>query len=166
MRYIGIDPGLDGGVALLAPDENPLLCVMPTQPTGKGNGREVDVTYSLVWSALKLGPTRVLLERQQPFPKQGGKSNFTTGYNYGKLVALLEAEAVSFEVVRPQEWQRAFGIGGKGVDTKKQAALVAARLFPCVELRATERCRKPHSGKIDALLIAEHGRRKMQGGGS
>ena len=164
MRYIGIDPGLDGGWALLAPDENPFVVVMPTQPTGKGNGREVNVDYGPVRGGMLHGDVRVLIERQQPFPKQGGKSNFTTGYNYGKLVSLLEAQSVPFEVVRPQEWQRAFGIGGKGVDTKKQAALVAARLFPCVELRATERCRKPHSGKVDALLIAEYGRRKWQGG--
>lgn len=164
MRYIGIDPGLDGGVAILAPDENPQVFVMPVQPTGKGNGREVNVG-PFICNEWFHGGCRVLLERQQPFPKQGGKSNYTTGYNYGKLISLLEAEAVAFEVVRPQEWQREFGIGGKGVDTKKQAALVAGRLFPCVELRAPERCRTPHSGIVDALLIAEYWRRK-QGGGS
>ena len=166
MRIIGIDPGLDGGVALLAPDESPLVTPMPTQPTGKGSGREVNVGYLVTDFGVLRGDVRVIIERQQPFPKQGGVSNFTTGYNYGKLVALLEAEAVPFEVVRAQEWQKAFSIGGKGVNTKKQAALKTARLFPCVELRATERCRTPHSGKVDALLIAEYGRRKWQGGGS
>ena len=163
MRYIGIDPGLDGGVAILETDENPQVFVMPVKPTGKG--REVNVN-TIVCEGWLHSVTGVVIERQQCYPKQGGKSNYTIGYNYGKLIALLEAEAVPFEVVAPKEWQREFGISGAKGDTKKQAALVAARLFPCVELRATERCRVPHSGKVDALLIAEYGRRKLKGGTS
>jgi len=161
MTIIGIDPGLDGGIAVLRPDENPDVLVMPTMPTGKGTGREIDI--AAIQHALTIwGEVHIAVEGQQPFPKQGGKSNFTTGYNYGKLLGWLEAVCLPFRVVTPREWQRAFGIGGRGTDTKAQAALVCRRLFPCVDLLATARCRKAHSGKADSLLIAEWCRRTQE----
>jgi len=48
-------------------------------------------------------------------------------------------------------------------DTKAMALLAAKRLFPSVDLTATERSKKPHDGIVDALLLAEYGRRKSTG---
>jgi len=108
----------------------------------------------------------VAIEEQQARPTDGKKSCFTSGLNYGKLLGWLETDAVPLIVVRPRAWQKVFGIGGRGTDTKAQAALVCRRLFPCVDLLATARCRKPHSGKADALLIAEWMRRRWHGKGA
>jgi hypothetical protein len=42
-------------------------------------------------------------------------------------------------------------------DCKKMSELAAKRLFPNVDLRATERCKISHDGIVDALLIAYYG---------
>jgi hypothetical protein len=38
---------------------------------------------------------------------------------------------------------------------------VCEKLFPGVDLRATERSRKPSDGLAEALLMAEYARRRM-----
>lgn len=40
----------------------------------------------------------------------------------------------------------------------------AQELFPDVSLLASDRCKRPHDGLADALLIAEYGRRRLVGG--
>ena len=47
--------------------------------------------------------------------------------------------------------------------SKEYHALSCKRLFPGVNLKATERCRKDHDGIAEALLIAEYGRRHYNG---
>jgi len=48
--------------------------------------------------------------------------------------------------------------------TKKMAEIVVCRLFPKLDLYITEKgnpSKNIHSGLMDALLIAEYGRRKL-----
>lgn len=45
------------------------------------------------------------------------------------------------------------------VDTKLMSKIAASRLFPGADLTATDKCEVPHDGIVDALLIAEYGRR-------
>lgn len=47
--------------------------------------------------------------------------------------------------------------GAKG-DTKPRALAKALQLWPGETFLASERCRVPHDGMIDAALIAEYGR--------
>lgn len=79
--------------------------------------------------------------------------------SYGKLVALLELKNIRFIPVQAQRWQsKLFGKLPKG--TTKAAALgMAKRLWP-KESFVLEGCRTPHSGIIDACLLAEYGRRE------
>lgn len=48
----------------------------------------------------------------------------------------------------------------KEVNTKKTSMNAAKRIFPNVDFRKNERCKKPDDNKIDSLLIAEYARRK------
>lgn len=45
--------------------------------------------------------------------------------------------------------------------SKAASALVAQRLWPGVDWRASARCSKPHDGLTDAACIAEWGRRRF-----
>lgn len=154
----GIDPGLDGGIAVLRDDLPPVVHVMPTLPTGQGSKRTLNIPR-IMQLLLDYGPDLVLVEKQQAYPKQGGVSNFTTGYGFGALCGLLTGLEMVCQIVRPAEWAKALGVTGKAKGGN--AALVAGRLFPGVSLLATSRCYKPHSGVVDALLIAEWGRRQL-----
>ncbi len=160
MRVLGIDPGLDGGLAAIT-DDGPMVAIMPTQPTGRGAGRQIAIDalndMLLDWSPVEFA----VIERQQPMPKQGVTSTFQTGLGYGVLLALLQARRIPHEIIQAKTWQRAFGIGTG--DTKAQAECVARRLFPDTDLRASERAHKAHTGIVDALLIAEWARRRQTG---
>jgi hypothetical protein len=68
--------------------------------------------------------------------------------------------------MRAIEWQRVFWTKpkmpeGMKFDTKAAALNQANQLWPDNDWTATKRSRKPHDGMIDAALIAEAGRRKL-----
>lgn len=91
-------------------------------------------------------------------------------FNFGRAVEAIHTaiECVGFEpiLVQPKEWQKiVWGkaqriMDEKKVDTKATSTLVAMDLFPDTDLRKSSRARKPHDGKVDAMLIAEYGRIK------
>lgn len=143
MVYIGIDPGQDGGISVIG--EN--------------------ITESFVYSPEKLIDVlsharcaKVVLEKVGAMPKQGVASTFKFGQNYGYIMGVLEAFDIAYELVPPQKWKREFSC----TSDKNKSIEVAHRLFPDVDLRATERCKKSHDGKAESLLMAEYARRHMQ----
>lgn len=152
----GIDPGLDGGLAIITPDEVfafPMPVLMG--PRGK---RDLDLDRIRQYVT---GAGMAAIERAQVMPKQGIASSGRIMENYGRLCGLLVGLGLPFLEVHPKRWQKEFGItgGGSGGGTKASSVLVAQQLFPGVSLRATPRCSTPHHGMSDALLIAEFCRR-------
>jgi crossover junction endodeoxyribonuclease RuvC len=150
---LGIDPGLDGGLAAIQP-EGLRLAVMPV--VAVGTKREID-EQALVAEILRHRPERVFLERVQAMPRQGVVSMFNFGTGWGLVRGICAGLGLPYELVRPQEWQRMMLAG----QPKGSEYLVASRLWPNAEWRASDRARKPHGGLVDAALIAEYGRRRM-----
>jgi hypothetical protein len=164
MLIIGIDPGLDGGIAMLRGDGSvAAVCAMPTMPhpSGIGTRREYDmatIRRTIDMVKLSLGGIHVCLEKQQPFPKQGGVSNYSIGHGFGLLEGLLCGMAVAYSVVHPRTWQKVMLGGiGKG-ESKSAAAIVATRQWPELDMRKSDKCKAAHDGIIDALLLAEYWR--------
>lgn len=164
--FAGIDPGMDGFVAVLRGDDEPELLEVPTLPTGAGAKRLYD--ERALWQivvALK-GCDLVLLEQQQPMPKQGVSSTFSIGYGYGLWVMALTAAGVPWSAIRPAAWKKAMRISAaKGKDAnarRKQAKALAIQraqaLFPDVSLMRTERSRTPSADMAEALLLASYAR--------
>ena len=56
-----------------------------------------------------------------------------------------------------------FGVNFSCTSDKNTSIEVCKRLFPGVNLKATDRCKKDHDGMAEALLIAEYGRRHYNG---
>jgi hypothetical protein len=159
-RIVGIDPGLDGGLCCLerAMAWKPCFRVMPTLGTGR---RELDL-FALVDWLKRSRPDSVLIEAQQAMPKQGVSSCFTIGKNFGVLIGACNALGFSVQVVRPQRWQGTMLTGApRTAGTKRAAEIVAQRLWPLTDWRATPRCKRNHDGLIDSALIAEYGRRVL-----
>lgn len=145
MIYIGIDPGKSGALAVI------------------WDGGAVEVfgfspeNYKRTLSDLELEECRCCLERVGAMPKQGVNSMFHFGENYGFIQGLLTAYSIPYELVTPQKWKKEFQITGD----KNSSIAVCKRLFPDVDIRRTDRCRKDDDGKAEALLMAEYARRKL-----
>jgi hypothetical protein len=141
MLYIGIDPGLSGGIALV-----------------RGNGQvfrynampktERDVWLTLADWKLFSGRAHATIEFVSASPQMGVTSAFTFGKGYGGLLMLLTALDIPFDQITPRKWQTAMGClsGGDKNVTKRRAQ----QLFP--KLTITHAI-------ADALLLAEFCRR-------
>jgi crossover junction endodeoxyribonuclease RuvC len=160
---VGIDPGLSGAFCFLTDHGNgEKEIVFQPMPI---IGRDLDF-QGLVRIFSVIPDCRVFLERVSAMPKQGVSSMFKFGRVYGALQAMLHAFKIEHEEVSPQAWQKEMheGISKKDIDEAKARSLVSAqRLFPGVNLLRSDKCKKPESGFVDALLIAEYGRRKSLG---
>lgn len=167
-RWIGIDPGLDGAIAVLDDDgSEPDVGRMPTVPAANGKGRDYDIARIRDWlsEAGEARPCRVVIERQQAMVragiKQGTVSSFQTGRGFGLLEGLCAGLGLSHELVHPRIWQAEMFRGQKVKDTKSASLLLAHRLFPAVRLLPGERARVEHHGMSDALLIAAYAMRRL-----
>lgn len=146
MIYIGIDPGEKGAMAIIFPDN---VVIIPFDIDGYRNALDGIQGFSQ--------NCRCCLERVNAMPKQGVVSMFNFGKNFGFIQGLLMAYSIPYELITPQKWKKEFQITGD----KNSSIAVCKRLFPDVDLRRTERCRKDDDGNAEALLLAEFARRKL-----
>lgn len=159
MNILGIDPGLDGGIALLTKKGSLLLEVMPTLGIAR---REVDgaALAALVSAWI---PDHAYLEKVGSRPGQGVRSMFSFGLGVGVVKGVLGALGIPFTEVLPREWQSVVCKGyGSGGDPKGVALIRARQLWPKESFLATPRSRKPHGGLVDAACLAEYGQRIWQ----
>ena len=159
-KFIGIDPGQDGGIACLI--------------TGRAVATKMPATerdiHDYFWQVCCPGSyTIVAIEQVHSFPgtgpkcplckkprhQQGVASSFKFGQGYGFLRGVLVGR-VRYEDVTPQRWQKEFGLivpAKRGLTPTQKKNLhkqKAQQLFP--QLTITHAI-------ADALLIAEAARR-------
>lgn len=145
MIYIGIDPGKSGAMAIIFDGMDETILTPFDE-------RE----YAHLLRELNSQIAKACLEHVTAMPKQGVTSMFNFGQNFGYIKGLLEAFQIPYELVRPQKWKKEFGISDKNSSVE-----CCKRLFPGVDLRRTERCRKDDDGLAEALLMAEYARRRL-----
>ena len=161
MIFVGLDPGLKGGLAALTADGKILMMeIMPLNEDG------IDPVMVRNWLTLVNGCSNgrgltVALEKAQAMPGQGGCSMFNYGQGYGCLRAVLALMSLQVTLVRPQTWTKIVHVGTDGGEAKDRSRQAALRLWPGQGWTATDRCRKPHDGMIDACLISEWCRRTV-----
>jgi hypothetical protein len=156
--YIGIDPGLSGALAVLAPDgtlqalwDTPVL----TLKVVRGTKHQYDVPGMVALLQPYAGAgLHVVIEESQAMPGQGVRSMFTCGYGYGLWLGILGALRIPYTPIRPMVWKKAFSLG----KDKEQARLRAMQLFPGADLRL-----KRHHGRAEALLLASWGWQQTPG---
>lgn len=153
MLVVGIDPGQTGAVASLDGQEI----------------HEIHVMKDVYWFAdymesLKRTDPKIMvyIERAQAMPKNGAVSMFRYGQHFGELLGVLSCLRIPFQTVPPITWTKAMHqTGSKSLSPKARSLQALQRIFPDIRLTdpTSERARVPHLGIIDALLIAEYGRR-------
>lgn len=174
--FVGIDPGKQGGIAVI------------DQFGARLQSREMPVTAGGAIDACKLRDLLVFtkdeglevfvgIEKSQAMPGQGVVAVFSYGVGFGRLQAVVELLGIPHIYVRPQQWKHEFGLliprqppivgetkkeKGVRVTAKKRGAkrssvALATELFPHFDDR-TPRGRLK-DGEAEALLIAEYCRR-------
>lgn len=147
-HYLGVDPGKNGGMAVLRADGT----VMEVTRMPEGKARTIDWVVQMKECYANLV---LLTELAQAMPKQG----VTSSFNYGRHFATFEDTAIMLRIpyneVRPAIWKKAMALNQKKIDS----IAACRRLFPTVDL-IPKGCRIEHDGIAEALLVAEWGRRK------
>ena len=139
---IGIDPGINGGIAFIPTTGEPWAHKMPD------TDRDL---IDLLRDSIRDMEARAVIELVHSSPQMGVKSAFTFGEGYGRLQMVLTAMGIPYERVRPAVWQKAMGCLTKG--DKNVSKRRAQELFPAIKVT---------HAIADALLIAEFSRRTHQ----
>jgi hypothetical protein len=165
MIYVGIDPGIHGGIAFLA--DRPHLKAMP-------ESLEDFVEY-ISWASSN--PCVFLIEEQHAFPGyrkeihqqgevqfeinkpiRGVNATWTFAQHYGEIRGALAGMGIKPNYILPREWMKALGIAPKlktetQTQWKNRLKQKAMDLFPGIKIT---------KAVSDALLIAEVCRRMHQ----
>lgn len=139
MIFIGVDPGVGGGIACVSKDGS-VLYVEPMPQTD----RDVLDVFTDYPDQQKVAA----LERVSSSPQMGVVSAFTFGRGYGGLRMALAAARIPYDEVSPAKWQLVMGCRTKG--DKNVSKRRAQQLFPAVKVT---------HAVADALLLAEYCRR-------
>lgn len=151
MIYVGVDPGLKGAVAFLAPDGRLSVVRMPLQTrNGKGEVDPRQLTHAIRDTLQALGPTtpvEAAIERVHAMPKQGVTSSFSFGRSLGVVEGVLAALGMPVQFVTADAWKRALRVPSD----KAGARLRASETFPAY---APLFARPADDGPAEAALIA------------
>lgn len=163
--YVGIDPGLEGAVAVM--DGTGKYIRFTDTPTvtlrsGKKFKKQMDPSAcSKVLEGIVAEAESVIvtIEKVQAMPgggerSMGATSAFSFGFGFGIWIGLLAALKVPYQMVHPMTWKKAMMYGmGKEKDASR---LKAMQLFP---VSSRDLYLKKHHGRADALLLAAYGRK-------
>ncbi len=158
MYYIGIDPGLSGGIVII--DENQELVDKHIMPVIKIKKSEYNIRrIKEILDTYSIDPSKtfIVIEKAHVRPISGKRACFMNGFGFGMLQGLIEGMSFSYEIVTPQRWMKELEIPkqeGKG------SILWCQRKYPKERWQPTERSIKPHDGLTDSCCMAVYCYRK------
>jgi crossover junction endodeoxyribonuclease RuvC len=153
MRVCGIDPGVRGGLAIVAIENGTapaLIACIDIPVAGTGAKERVDPIAIRDW-VLTHRPEHAFIERAQALPHQGSSSGFKYGRAVGAIEAAIMLAGVPLTIVEPSAWKKFHSLRGKDKEGSRQRALM---LFPSAHAMLARR--KDH-GRADSALIALFG---------
>lgn len=166
-NYIGIDPGLNGGICVI---ENGRILDKIEMPNIHGK----DIDYCELFDFLEKhskGITYCVIEKVHGMAHWGIKNNFNFGGYFEATKAIVKILQIPFTEVSSKKWQKPMFEGVRRVvakdgklDTKKTADIAVKKIFPSEDFRhsnATARAKKSHDGIVDATLIALYASRNF-----
>lgn len=153
--YIGIDPGVGGGLAVLSGTGEVLSAVgMPETPHDIGAWFKAHLYHA----DGQPRAARAVLEHVWSSPGWGHAGAFTFGKSFGRLEQVLADADVVHELAVPRKWQKAMGVvipkDTPPTARKNISKARAQQLFPTSSVT---------HAVADAMLIAEYCRRLEAG---
>lgn len=160
MLYLGIDPGISGGIVMI--DKNLMIIEQFIMPI---SDKEIDVLkLTDILSHCKNvadDEMLIILEEVHAIFNASSKSTFSFGQNFGLIKSSIYLSKTPFIMIQPKKWQK---IAHEGINAnlkaKEKSRLAAKRLFPKTSFLAKNTSKTPHDGLIDAALIAYSGFQK------
>jgi len=122
-KYLAIDPGKSGGVAILSEDKVEAYKCPPTFKEMAELIKKISINKPYV----------CVLERVHAFPTDGRSSAFKFGTNYGAWMGILESNNIEYELVMPKKWQHDFHLS----KVKKERKQELKRIAKCFYEKAT-----------------------------
>lgn len=153
---IGIDNGLGGGIVVLNERGQVEACYrMPTVegPPYHKNAVDAAGVYDIL---MRHQEHEVVIET---FPgARDSRALRSMADSFARIHGAIRILGMPCEIVIPTKWQKTYWkVASRGKsDTKAIAEVVAAGFWPEVTF-VPEGCRTPHSGLLDAALIARWG---------
>ena len=146
IKYIGIDPGKGGGIAMLQ------------GRTMKVNKCPATIDDMSMIFALLIGDTppsniRVIIEKVWARPTDGKSSIFTFAQNYGNWEGIISSHEIKTYYVTPKVWIKSMGCPPKlsKKDRKNHLKELAKKKYPKV-------AKKIILATADAVLLADYGK--------
>ena len=170
--FIGIDIGKKGAIVVLDPKYG-AKAAMPMNEDGELN---ISMLQRFL-NGYKLDSLRapreyhVIFEKLTPLHLASKSSNWSLAHQYGAIEAICISAGLSYTKVPPKEWQAVMFANIAPLrkkdgtsDTKARALLKVQELFPNMPLTdpAKPKSKVPHDGIVDAILLAEFGRRNVK----
>ena len=149
MISIGIDVGKSGGVAIIdsIKSKNAPIQAVKCPETVK------DMSKVIEWHKWESRDMLCVIEKVHSMPKQGVKSMFTFGKNFGQWLGILTAFEIPYIEVTPQKWMKYYGAMPKEKKERKtHLKHLAQSLYPTVNVTL-------HTA--DAILMAHYCRHEL-----
>jgi crossover junction endodeoxyribonuclease RuvC len=153
---LGVDPGADGALALLA-DDGSLVDArdMPTvEVASRGRVKQRVSPQAVAAIVREHAVLHAFVERVGSMPNQGVASSFTFGYAAGCIEGVLAGLGVPVTFVAPRTWKRAFKLSAEKGEARQRA-------MQCFPEHAGKFARVKDDGRAEAALIALWGRRNL-----
>jgi hypothetical protein len=138
---LGVDPGISGAVAFLAPDG---ALVVEDVPVADAQVEPCELSRLIRRHA----PRLAIVEAVAAFPGQGVSSVFKFGRAYGTVLGVLGALQIPYTLVSSTRWKKHFRLSAD----KEEARALAIRTWPGSEAFK----RKKDHGRAEAALLAKY----------
>ena len=143
-KYIGIDPGAGGGIAVIDEEDNIKAYKCPQ------SSEDMALLFEVLIGNSPPESIRLLMERVWARPTNAVRAAFSYGVNYGQWLGISSSHEIKMNTVIPTEWIRWTGCPKalKSVIRKRWLKEKAQELYPEIK-RVTLKT-------SDAILITRY----------
>jgi len=146
-KYVGIDPGVSGGVAIIGADGLKAHKCPPTI---------LDMCETLRYATTGLSGFQgvyCVIESVHSMPGQGVASTFKFGKNFGQWLGILASLQIPYREVTPHKWMKHYGALPKDkTQRKNHLKHLAQQRYPSDKITLST---------ADAVLLAVYGKESV-----
>lgn len=165
MRFLGVDPGLNGAIALCDTRARPWALIVHDMPTHEltvnGSKRKRLDGHALARAVAEIADEDglanliVIIEDVHSMPKQGVASSFTFGKVAGAIEQCFIDHSIPIRLVQPSAWKRILAVTADKDSSRQRAS----QLFPTYSHLWPKRS---HDGRAEAVLLAYYGAKSYE----
>ena len=153
MIIFGIDPGLNGAIAVFNNNKIKVVSEIPVMTEGKKNKKQLNSAHLVKLlrdNLIENEETSVVVEQVNAMPGQGVTSMFNFGQTFGAIKGICASLGLPIFFVRPSKWKKHFDLINSQKDSSRTKAI---EMYPSL---SNELSRKKDVNKADAILIARY----------